>query len=89
MSRTASLNGGKTKPLTASGWAALASLQSGPCPKVHLNPGIVDRLTREPDPLARRVELPSPFAKDKGGTCAHIEITDHGRQTLASRGKSC
>ena len=85
MSRARSLNGGETKPLTESGWAALASLQSGPTPKVHLNPGTVDRLTREPNPLARRVELPSPFAKDKGGLCPHIEITDHGRRAERCR----
>jgi hypothetical protein len=75
------LNGTKTHPLSAHALGVLGWLLQGPMPRMRINPGVVDRFEREE--LAREVWLPSPFASHKGATCAHIEITEAGRQALA------
>lgn len=81
---TRSLNGGRTGALTEHGWAALRALARGPGLRSAFNPGVVDRLTREPDPLAREVPVPSPHKKDHGGTTRGLELTDAGRALLLS-----
>lgn len=77
-----SLNGGKTKPLTPTGLAALRQLASGPCARAEFNPGVADRLTREPAPLAEPCEVRSPYKKDRGGMTRGLEITEAGRAAL-------
>lgn len=82
---TTSLNGGTTKPLTAHGWAALERLARGPVPCIEFNAGIVDRLTRPPDPLAKVVDLPSPYKAHKGGDCPHLMLTEVGERVWKDR----
>lgn len=81
------LNGHQTHPLTEHGWSALRALAAGPQPQAAFNAGIVDRLTREPEPLARAraVRVPSPYKKDRGGTTRGLEITAAGRLALQTR----
>lgn len=74
-----SLNGGKTRPLTAHALAELRSLLAGPRPTQAFNPGVVDRLTRED--LATIGRMPSPY-KTRRGTVPALEITDAGRRAL-------
>ena len=44
--RNESLNGGKTRPLTSHGYAALAVLAVEPKVRSEFNAGVADRLTR-------------------------------------------
>lgn len=83
--RLRSNNGGQTRPLTEHGWRALRALATGPQPRAVFNAGIVDRLTREPEPLARACAVPSPYKKDRGGTTRGLEITEAGRRALQTR----
>lgn len=82
MNRERSLNGGRTHPLSPSARKVLSSLAESPVPRSQVNPGIVDRLTREPLPLAEVVDFPSPFKAHRGGTCPHLQITETGRTVL-------
>ena len=66
------LNGTKTHPMGAPTLRVLAKLKDGPIPKARINPGVVDRLSREG--LIDFVQLPSPFKKDKGGTTTHLRL---------------
>lgn len=79
-----SLNGGTTRPLTAAAWTWLASIAESPRPLSGINPGIRDRLTRTPDPLCERVDLPSPFRIHRGAPCPHLRVTDAGRAALSA-----
>lgn len=72
------LNGGRTRPLSADARALLTALTKGPVPTRAVNPGLVNRLTREPHPLAERVRLPSPYATGKGALIDHLQITEIG-----------
>jgi len=74
------LNGTKTHPLSEHAKDRLREIEQAPVPTLALNPGVVDRLLRES--LVEIVQLPSPYKKHKGGTCAHLRITDAGRQAL-------
>lgn len=76
---TRSLNGGATCPLTPAARAVLLRLAEAPVPRQRVNPGVVDRLTREPDPLAEVVGLPSPFVIHRGADIRHLRITEAGR----------
>lgn len=78
MDPTRSLNGGKTRPLTEASRAVLLQLVKAPIPRASVNPGVVDRLTREP-PLAEVVNLPSPFKTHRGALVPHLQITEAGR----------
>lgn len=78
-----SLNGGQTRPLTAHARAELAQLARAPVPRCSINPGVVDRLTREG--LAELRDLPSPFAAHRGGTCQHLVITEAGKRVIKWR----
>jgi hypothetical protein len=63
------LNGTETHPLSECARAALASLDRGPRPCGELNPGVVNRLLREPG--VELVDLPSPYRTRKGNV-AHL-----------------
>jgi hypothetical protein len=77
------MNGGQTRPLTPHALGVLRQLAAAPVLRLKINPGVVDRLTREPDPLAEEVDLPSPFKVHKGGKTRWLQITDAGRALLA------
>jgi hypothetical protein len=51
-------------------------------PVSTINPGVCNRLLREA--LVTVVEMPSPFKAHRGGTCAHLCITQAGRDALAT-----
>lgn len=80
--RPRSLNNGQTRPLTDAGRAALYRLRDQPVPRSALNPGVVDRLLRDPEPLAELVTLPSPFSTHRGAAIPHLQITAAGRAVL-------
>lgn len=82
MDPTRSLNGGKTRPLSPHAQLVLLDIAYQPKPRVQVNPGLVDRLTRMPDPLCVVVDLPSPFRTHRGKTCPHLQITEAGRAVL-------
>ena len=90
MSRHDSLNGGKTKPLSKHARGVLEQIARGPIITKRggggggINAGVVDRLTRGPEPLCEHVEVPSPFknAKKVPMTGA-LAITEAGRREIA------
>ena len=83
MSDSKSLNGGtKMHPLSKHALAELKNLSKQPEPTNGINPGVVDRLER--GGLAVVVQLPSPFKSHKGRNCAHLQITQAGRDVLES-----
>lgn len=88
MDRTTSNNGGKTKPLTPTALGVLRDLRSKNIPCRSINPGVVDRLTRQPNPLADTVDGPNPFpsSQKKEPKIPHLTITEAGRLELSSRG---
>jgi hypothetical protein len=76
------LNGTKTHPLTKHARRVLSGLASGdPVPTQSINAGVLNRFWREA--LTETVQLPSPYAIHKGGTCRHERITAAGRAALA------
>lgn len=79
---TRSMNGGQTRPLSSHARNVLTCIAVSPQPRTRVNPGVVDRLTRMPDPLCAVVDLPSPFKIHGGKTCPHLQITDAGRKAL-------
>lgn len=83
---TQSLNGGQTRALSPHAHDVLASIAVTPRPRSNVNPGVVDRLTREPDPLCVVVNLPSPFrvhhGRGQSGLCPHLQVTEAGRRVL-------
>ncbi len=56
-----------------------------PQPKASFNPGVVDRLTRGDEPLAKVIRKVSPYPSHKGATMAHLEITEAGRAELRAK----
>jgi len=66
----------KTKPLSAHALAELGHIIKSPEPCLGINPGVVQKLTREG--LAEIVWLPSPFKTHKGGNIAHLKVTSAG-----------
>lgn len=70
------LNGERTHPLSAHALEELRSLTRSPQPRQTINPGVVDRLSREA--LVEEVSLPSPYAKHKGGRIAFLRATPAG-----------
>ena len=83
---TRSINGGQTRPLSPHALAELADIATAPRPRTSVNPGVCDRLTREPEPLCVLVDLPSPFkahhGRGKSGLCPHLQATEAGRKAL-------
>ena len=57
------LSGQETRPLKPASLDALRLLVAGPRPCSDFNAGVVDRLTRGPEPLAERTEGSNPFPK--------------------------
>jgi hypothetical protein len=51
-----------------------------PLPSSSINPGVADRFLR--GGLATVEQLPSPYKKHKGGTCAHLVRTEAGDREL-------
>lgn len=74
------LNGTQTHPLSAHAVAELREIQAEPVPRLGVNPGVANRLLRES--LVEEVLLPSPFKAHKGGSCAHLRITEAGVEAL-------
>lgn len=74
------LNGEKTHPLSAAARIVLGDISLAPVPASTVNPGVRNRLEREA--LVEEVQLRSPFKVHKGGTCAHLQITEAGRKVL-------
>ena len=73
------LNGTKTHPLSKTALDVLAGIAVAPVPRQVVNPGVVNRLTREH--LVEVVDLPSPY-KTVRGTVEHLRITPAGREAL-------
>jgi hypothetical protein len=82
-----SLNGGKTRPLTEHGYAALAALAIESRLRQSFNAGIADRLTRGPLPLAEEFEGPNPFktTQKQRPTVSYLRLTPEGQRTHAER----
>lgn len=76
------LNGTKTHPLSVAALDSLRDIERKPVPPQEVNPGVVNRLSRED--LVELVPLPSPYAKHKGANIPHLRITDAGRAALAA-----
>jgi hypothetical protein len=76
------LNGSKTHPLSAHALAELANIAEVPLPRAGINPGVINRLSREA--LVETVDLPSPFKTHKGRKVPHCQITAAGRTALAA-----
>ena len=74
------LNGSRTHALSDFARNVLRKLARRPIPSMEVNPGVADRLMR--GGLVEVLQLTSPFAKHKGGTCNHLCITDTGRAEL-------
>lgn len=74
------LNGTKTHPLTPHALKVLAKVAREPLPTQAINAGVVNRFHREG--LTETVDLSSPYAIHRGGTCRHERITDAGRAVL-------
>lgn len=85
MRKETSLNGGKTRPLTEHGYAALAELAREPQMRQSFNAGIADRLTRQPLPLAEEFDGPNPFKTTKKAhpTISYLRLTPEGQRTHA------
>jgi hypothetical protein len=75
------LNGTLTHPLTKHALSVLAMIARDPTPRQTVNPGVVDRLSREN--LVADALLPSPYAIHKGGDIRFLRITDAGRARLS------
>lgn len=58
----------------------LRLMADGPVVDLRINPGLRRLLVMRG--LGRWVQLPSPYAKDKGGQRDHMEITADGRTVL-------
>lgn len=80
MNARTSLNGGKTRPLTAHALEELGNIAKSPVPQCAVNPGVTDRLLRED--LVTIESLLSPYKVHKGGKCPHLVVTDAGRFRL-------
>lgn len=65
------------KPLSNYALDQLRFLLMGPKPKLEINNGCVDRLTR--DGLIRSITRPSPYKVDLGKPRDFVEITDAGK----------
>lgn len=74
------LHGTKTHPLSAHARECLAEIAAAPVTYGRFNAGVVDRLLR--GNFVEVVQLPSPFKKDKGGNCRHLQITEEGKAEL-------
>jgi hypothetical protein len=74
------LNGEKTHPLSKHALQELSNLIACPLPTSTVNPGVVDRLTREG--LAEVVDLRSPFKTHQGKRIPHLQITALGRAVV-------
>jgi len=59
------LNGTKTHPLSKHALEVIERLRLGPLPRTEINPGVWNRLLREPD-LVEEVWLPSPYKTVRG-----------------------
>jgi hypothetical protein len=79
-------NGEKTHPLTAIALGVLCESARGPVLKRGVNPGIVDRLTRED--LVELIELPSPWAAKGKKEAWHLRILEPGRARILETTKS-
>jgi hypothetical protein len=83
MGERTSLNGGKTRPLSAFAIGVLEGIARTPQTAISINPGVVDRLKRED--LVELVMLPSPYKSHAGGDCWHLRITAKGMAALDNR----
>jgi hypothetical protein len=88
-SRSNSLNGGKTRPLTHHAYAALAELAVEAKPRQCFNAGVVDRITREPNPLAEVFDGPNPFktSQKKYPTIQYLRLTPEGMRVHKERSR--
>lgn len=68
------LNGTRTHPLSPLAIEALELLKSGPLPTQRFNPGLVNRLLREP--TVELVDMPSPY-KTRKGLVPHLRLKDN------------
>lgn len=76
-----SMNGGRTRPLTAHARGVLRELARAPMPRQNMNPGVADRLER--GDFAEVVMLPSPFEIHHGANIRYMRITAGGVKELA------
>ena len=81
-----SLNSGRTRKLSEHSRTKLAEIANAPAARGKINPGVVDRLTRGPEPLCVIVMRPSPFKKDRGREVEHLMITTAGVLELRREG---
>lgn len=75
----------RPRPLSAHAIEILRNMSREPMPCVAINPGVVNRLTK--DGLAEHCVRPSTFKLDRGRPRSHLQITDAGRATVANAGK--
>jgi hypothetical protein len=68
--------------LSAKALAALGNIAREPAAYFTVNAGIIDRLCRED--LVTIVNRPSPYPSSKSATMRYLEITQAGRDRLAS-----
>jgi hypothetical protein len=74
------LNGTLTHPLTAHALGVLRELTKAAMPTQMINPGVIDRLSRED--LIEIVSLPSPYRTHKGRVIPHAQITLAGESRV-------
>jgi hypothetical protein len=74
------LNGSTTHALTEHARGKLQEIAQSPLPTAMINPGVVNRLLR--GGLVEIVQLKSPYKAHRGGTCAHLRITEAGRKAI-------
>jgi hypothetical protein len=75
------LNGEKTHPLKPASLDVLHRLRNRPIPYQEINPGVIDRLTREG--LAEVIQILNPY-QTKAKTIRGLEITPRGIALLSS-----
>jgi hypothetical protein len=84
--RNQPLWGTQTHPLKPASRTVLARIRRATIPCQEVNQGVVDRLTRGPEPLAKIVQGPNPYptTQKKQPTINHLQITEAGIRELES-----
>lgn len=75
------LNGTRTHPLTPHATSELRSLRGGGRPRQEINPGVIDRLSREG--LIETYDASSPYRTRKGDV-RFVRLTSAGTERIAA-----
>ena len=88
---TTPLNGERTHPLSATALSVLEDIRRAPVPCQDINPGVVNRLRREP--MVELVDLPSPYDSARGRRVPHLRFKAANleliRETIAQDWPRC